>query len=172
MNENSPRSTASGPAVICATTASMVGRTFHTSEVTTFSGASDCWSTIMPITGRSASSAASMTPGPLGEQDVGAGAICASAACLAAAGSKKELMNETLTVASGLVSLTPAMKPLTIRLTSGIGIAATTPIMPDLVSPPASMPARYAGSCSQLSNTLKFGAWAFSPEPKAKTMSG
>ena len=91
---------------------------------------------------------------------------------MAVAGSKKLLMNDTLTVAFGLVSFAPCTKALTIRLTSGIGIAPTTPMVFDFVSPPASIPARYAGSCSQLSKTLRFGDCGFSPDPNANGMSG
>ena len=145
---------------------------FHTSEATTLSGASSCWSTIIPNTGRSFSSATSMTPARSAKSTSAPWAICASAAWAAVAGSKNELMNDTLTVASALVSPTPMTKALTMRLTSGIGIAATTPIVPDSVSPPASIPARYAGSCIQLSKTLKFGATSAWPEPKANAVSG
>ena len=81
-------------------------------------------------------------------------------------------MNETFTVASGLVSFTPSTNALTIRLTSGIGIAPTTPMMLLSVRPPHSIPARYAGSWSQLSKTLMFGSTGFSPEPNANGMSG
>ena len=88
------------------------------------------------------------------------------------AGSKKLLMNETFTVASGFVSFAPITNALTIRFTSGIGIAPTTPMVLLFVSPPASMPARYAGSCSQLSKTLMFGETGFSPDPNANGMSG
>ena len=41
-----------------------------------------------------------------------------------------------------LTSLAPAQKALERRLTSGIGIAATTPILFDLVILPAIMPER------------------------------
>ena len=45
----------------------------------------------------------------------------ASAACLAVAGSNKLLMKLTLTVTLALTDWAPAMKALTMRLTSGIG---------------------------------------------------
>ena len=172
MNEYSPRSTASGPFFVWAITASTVGRTFQISEVTTCSGASSFWSTIIPMTGMSASSAAAITPSRSANRTSAPAETWACAACLAAAGSKKLLMNETFTVASGLVSFTPSTKALTMRLTSGIGIAPTTPIVSLSVRPPASMPARYAGSCSQLSNTLMLGSTGSSPEPNANGMSG
>ena len=57
-------------------------------------------------------------------------------------------------------------------MTSGIGIAPTTPMVFDFVSPPASIPERYAGSCSQLSKTLRFGDCGFSPDPNANGMFG
>ena len=114
----------------------------QTREVTTFFGASSFWSTIIPITGTSASLAAAITPSRSANSTSAPAESWAWAACLAVAGSKKLLMNDTLTVASGLVSFAPITKALTIRLTSGIGIAPTTPIVSDLVSPPASMPAR------------------------------
>ena len=104
MKEYSPRSTAWGPSSICFTTASMVGRTSHSSEVTTCSGASSSWSTIIPIAGMSASSAAAMTPSRSAYRTSAPAATWALAACLAAAGSKKELMKETFTVAWGFSS--------------------------------------------------------------------
>ena len=51
-------------------------------------------------------------------------------------------MKETVTWASGLLSCAPMVNALTIRLTSGMGIAPTTPMVPVFVSPPASIPAR------------------------------
>ena len=101
---------------------------FQISEVTTFCGARSCWSTIIPIAGMPASSAASITPARSANSTSAPWDTWASAAWRAVAGSKKQLMNDTLTVASALVSATPSTKALTMRLTSGIGIAATTPI--------------------------------------------
>ena len=51
-------------------------------------------------------------------------------------------MKENLHLVLLFTSLAPWQKALTRRLTSGIGMAATTPIVFDLVSLPAIMPLR------------------------------
>ena len=120
----------------------MVGFMSQTSDETTYSGAWSFWSTIIPNTGSWCSSAAAITPSRSANSTSAPPAIAASAACFAVAGSKKELMKETVTLASGLLSCAPAVNALTIRLTSGMGIAPTTPTVPVFVSPPAISPAR------------------------------
>src|SRR5680860_1112998 len=128
MNEYLPRSTPSGPLRACLITASTVGPMFQISEVATFCGASSRWSTIIPIAGTFASLAAAITPSRSANSTSAPADTSALAACLAAAGSKKLLMKDTFTVACELVSLTPRTNALTIRFTSGIGMAPTTPV--------------------------------------------
>src|SRR5262245_5566168 len=120
----------------------IVGHMSHTGPVTTVSGASDDWSDMLEKATMPFSFAASMTPKRSAKMASTPASICASAASFAFGGSKNEPMKENRHLASLLTSLAPAQKALASRLTSGIGMAATTPILFDLVSLPAIMPER------------------------------
>ncbi len=61
-------------------------------------------------------------------------------------GSNHLLTQTTLTVAFGLTLRAPSANESMLRITSGIGTDATTPILPVLLILPATTPARYAPS--------------------------
>ncbi len=115
---------------------------FQTTLVMTLSGASADWSLMLPMASTPFSLAAWMTPSRSAYSTSAPAPIWARAASWAVAGSSKLLMKLTLTVTAGFTDWAPAMYALMSRLTSGMGMAPTTPMMFDLVRPPASMPAR------------------------------
>ena len=109
------------PAMTWSMTYLTVGAMFQVTLVTTFSGASACWSPCCRRRASSFSWAASMTPKRSAYSTSAPAPIWASAASLAAAGSNQLLRKVTLTSTSGFISWAPAMKALVMRFTSGTG---------------------------------------------------
>src|SRR5688572_29024434 len=70
----------------------------------------------------------------------------AAAASPSLGGSNHLLTQTTLVLMFGLPLCAPSVKLLMLRITSGIGIEPTTPMVPVLLILPAMTPARYAPS--------------------------
>ena len=68
--------------------------------------------------------------------------LIVTAASLAAATSSHEPMNASSTLTAGLTALAPASNARNVPTAEGISTPPTIPTVPDLVMPPATMPAR------------------------------